>query len=485
MASMGAGIAGAALRSLSRQRGTIWASNLRLNYAPRCQDRRGIIVTSQCYGVDPVKLLMPALSPTMTEGTIVSWLKAEGDPVAAGDALCEIETDKATVTMDADDDGIMAKILVPEGTKNVPITALIGLMVLEGEDYRDVDIPTETTPSQAPPTGSGEAPKEDQGVSQTEQFASMRHAITKSGEGLSPAVRALVDHHNIDPTLVTPTGPHGRLLKGDVLKFIESGGAAAAAQPAVAPPPAEAAPPPPLPPAVERAPPPSFRQTEGIFSEVELSNMRKVIAKRLTESKTTVPHSYSMADCELTEIVRLRNQLKKDNIKVSVNDFIIKAAAMALKHVPEVNASWNGQQATPLSAIDISVAVATDGGLITPIVKNADTKGLVEISATVKDLATRARANKLKLDEFQGGSFSISNLGMFGISEFSAVINPPQACIMAIGTSKLAVGKDRKPFTYMTVTMSSDARVVDGALAARFLKVFKQNIESPIRLGLL
>ncbi|XP_063960986.1 pyruvate dehydrogenase protein X component-like [Lytechinus pictus] len=426
---------------------------------------------------------MPALSPTMTEGTVVSWLKAEGDPIAAGDGICEIETDKATVIMDADDDGIMAKILVPEGSKNIPITALIALMVPEGEDYKDVDIPAQTAPASSP---AGDSPKQSQeGVSESAEYTSMRHAVTKSGEGLSPAVRALIEQHQIDPSLITPTGPHGRLLKGDVLKFIESGGAAAAPQPAAATPPTPATPAVQPPPVAERVAPPSYTRTEGMFSEVELTGMRKTIAKRLTESKTTIPHSYSMVDCELTEIVRLRKQLKKDNIKVSVNDFIIKAAAVALNQVPEVNVSWNGQQAMPLTSIDISVAVATDGGLITPIVKSADAKGLVEISANVKDLATRARSNKLKLDEFQGGSFSISNLGMFGISEFSAVINPPQSCIMAIGTSKLAIGKDRKAFTYMTVTMSSDARVVDGALAARFLEKFKQNIESPVRLGLL
>eukprot|EP00057_Strongylocentrotus_purpuratus_P030744 XP_782594.3 PREDICTED: pyruvate dehydrogenase protein X component [Strongylocentrotus purpuratus] len=477
-----ASIGSSALRSgLSRQIGAILSSNLRLRAGTKYCVKRDIAVTSQCLGVTPINLIMPALSPTMTEGTIVSWLKAEGDPIAAGDGICEIETDKATVIMDADDDGIMAKILVPEGSKNIPITALIGLMVPEGEDYKDVDMPT-----QAAPTSTGDSPKQsEEGVSESAQFSDMRHAVPKAGEGLSPAVRALIDQHNIDPVLVTPTGPHGRLLKGDVLKFIESGGAAAAPQPAAAAPPAPAPPTVQPPPVAERVAPPSYKQTEGMFSEVDLTGMRKVIAKRLTESKTTIPHYYSMVDCELTEIVRLRKQLKKDNIKVSVNDFIIKAAAMALKQVPEVNVTWNGQSATPLSSIDISVAVATDGGLITPIVKGADAKGLMEISANVRDLATRARANKLKLDEFQGGSFSISNLGMFGISEFSAVINPPQSCIMAIGGSQLAIGKDRKPLTYMTVTMSSDARVVDGALASRFLKTFKQNIESPIRLGLL
>ncbi|XP_041472397.1 pyruvate dehydrogenase protein X component-like [Lytechinus variegatus] len=480
MASVGA----SALRSgLSRRIGAILSSNLRTRVATSYCDKRNVSLTSQCFGVTPIQLTMPALSPTMTEGTIVSWLKSEGDPIAAGDGICEIETDKATVIMDADDDGIMAKILVLEGSKNIPITSLIALMVPEGEDYKDVDIPAQTAPASTP---AGDSPKQsEEGVSESAEFTSMRHAVTKSGEGLSPAVRALIEQHQIDPSLITPTGPHGRLLKGDVLKFIESGGAAAAPQPAAVPPPSPAMPAVQPPPVAERVAPPSYTRTEGMFSEVELTGMRKTIAKRLTESKTTIPHSYSMVDCELTEIVRLRKQLKKDNIKVSVNDFIIKAAAVALKQVPEVNVSWNGQQATPLTSIDISVAVATDGGLITPIVKSADAKGLVEISANVKDLATRARANKLKLDEFQGGSFSISNLGMFGISEFSAVINPPQSCIMAIGTSKLAIGKDRKPFTYMTVTMSSDARVVDGALAARFLEKFKQNIESPIRLGLL
>nr|XP_054762112.1 pyruvate dehydrogenase protein X component-like [Lytechinus pictus] len=266
MASVGA----SALRSgLSRRIGAILSSNLRPRVATSYCDKRNVSLTPEYFGVTPIQLTMPALSPTMTEGTVVSWLKAEGDPIAAGDGICEIETDKATVIMDADDDGIMAKILVPEGSKNIPITALIGLMVPEGEDYKDVDIPTQTTPTS---TQAGDSSKQSQeGASESAEFTSMRHAVTKSGEGLSPAVRALIEQHQIDPSLIAPTGPHGRLLKGDVLKFIESGGAVAAPQPAAATPPSPARPAVQPPPVAERVAPPSYTRTEGMFSEVELT----------------------------------------------------------------------------------------------------------------------------------------------------------------------------------------------------------------------
>ncbi|XP_038050247.1 pyruvate dehydrogenase protein X component-like [Patiria miniata] len=454
---------------------------------PRWCAVRNITRSNFLSGVEGTKLLMPALSPTMEEGTILKWLKQEGDAISAGDALCEIETDKATLTLDADDDAVLAKILVPEGTSGVKISSLIALLVPEGEDYKAVEIPADAA-APSPPAADVVSDGQIQGVSDTTQFSSMRHAVGKDSGVLSPAVRQLLDTHHLSATDISPSGPHGRLLKGDVLQFIQEGGAKK--HPTV-----EAAVPEPTPLPVTQtqatAPPPAFVppttdiQQQATYTDIELTNIRKVIAKRLTESKRTTPHSYASTDCNMDRIMNIRKDLKKEGIKVSVNDFIIKAAAVALKELPDVNASWSGKEAQRISDIDISVAVATDKGLITPIVKNAIGKGLVEISENVKDLAARAREGKLQLHEFQGGSFSISNLGMFGISEFSAVINPPQACILAIGSARMTLSQSLKPQAMTTVMMSSDSRVVDDALAATFLQSFKKNMENPLRLGIL
>ncbi|XP_033646036.1 pyruvate dehydrogenase protein X component-like [Asterias rubens] len=442
--------------------------------------KRGLSRSSCLAGVEGTKLLMPALSPTMEEGTILKWLKQEGDAIAAGDALCEIETDKATLTLDADDDGILAKILVPEGTSGVKISSMIALLVAEGEDHTAVEMPGETeTPKQAETVADGPI----EGVSETTQFSSMRHSVGKDGGVLSPAVRQLLDRHHLSADDIPTSGPHGRLLKGDVLKFIQEGGAKTAPSIDTTKPTPVQEPVPVSKPKV--MPLPTNYQQQETYTDIDLSSIRKVIAKRLTESKRTIPHSYASAECNIDKIMSLRKDLKKDGVKVSVNDFIIKAAAVALKEMPDVNASWSGTEAKKLSDIDISVAVATDKGLITPIVKNAIGKGLVEISANVKDLAARAREGKLQLNEFQGGSFSISNLGMFGISEFSAVINPPQACILAIGSARMTLNQSMKPQAMTTVMLSSDGRVVNDALAATFLQSFKKNMENPLRLGIL
>eukprot|EP00058_Branchiostoma_floridae_P022744 XP_002608234.1 hypothetical protein BRAFLDRAFT_59834 [Branchiostoma floridae] len=433
-------------------------------------------------GVAPIKLHMPALSPTMEEGTIISWLKKEGDPIAAGDPLCEIETDKATLTMDADDDGVMAKILVPGNTKNVRINELIALMVAEGEDHTQVDIPTETgTPSAAVDTPADAPVPTATENSSSSELSSMRHVAGGKGHvDLSPAVRYLVDSNGLDAATIVPTGPHGRLLKGS------------RRQEAVAPttpsaPTPVAAPPPPPPPVTHPAVPPAAAE-EDEFVDIPHTSMRRVIAKRLTQSKTTVPHAYSSIDCEMDSVLRLRKQLQGSGVKVSVNDFIIKAVGQALKTVPEVNAQWMGEAVQLLSNVDISVAVATDKGLITPIVTDVPSRGLQNISETVKELAGRARIGKLLPQEYQGGTFSVSNLGMFGISQFSAIINPPQSCIMAIGGSRVLVeptedGHTTK--TVMTVTLCSDSRVVDDALASTFLENFKENLENPFKAALL
>ncbi|XP_035672505.1 pyruvate dehydrogenase protein X component-like [Branchiostoma floridae] len=454
---------------------------------------RNFYRTPEVFGVAPIKLHMPALSPTMEEGTIISWLKKEGDPIAAGDPLCEIETDKATLTMDADDDGVMAKILVPGNTKNVRINELIALMVAEGEDHTQVDIPTETgTPSAAVDTpADAPVPTATEDTSSSE-FSSMRHVAGGKGHvDLSPAVRYLVDSNGLDAAAIVPTGPHGRLLKGDVLKFL-AGDPSSRRQEVVAPtmpsaPTPLAAPPPPPPPVTHPAVPPAAAE-EDEFVDIPHTSMRRVIAKRLTQSKTTVPHAYSSIDCEMGSVLRLRKQLQGSGVKVSVNDFIIKAVGQALKTVPEVNAQWMGEAVQLLSNVDISVAVATDKGLITPIVTDVPSRGLQNISETVKELAGRARIGKLLPQEYQGGTFSVSNLGMFGISQFSAIINPPQSCIMAIGGSRVLVeptedGHTTK--TVMTVTLCSDSRVVDDALASTFLENFKENLENPFKAALL
>ncbi|KAJ8343168.1 hypothetical protein SKAU_G00304970 [Synaphobranchus kaupii] len=426
-------------------------------------------------GAPPLQVQMPALSPTMEEGNIVKWLKKEGEPVAAGDALCEIETDKAVVTMESNEDGILAKILMAEGSRSVPLGTLIALMVEEGEDWK-----------QAPPAPSAAASEEE-----------LR---------LSPAARYILDTLGLDPQLATPTGPRGLITKEDVLNLLKKGDTVAPATtvttvvtapaPSLTPAAPTPATKPPAAPASARPtyPPvsvPGKPGAPGTFTEVPASNVRRVIAQRLTQSKTTIPHAYATIDCDLGAVMQLRRDLAEEEIKVSVNDFIIKAAAVTLKELPEVNVTWAGEGPQALHSIHISIAVATDRGLITPIIKDAASKGVQEISANAKALAQKAREGKLLPEEYLGGSFSISNLGMFGISGFSAVINPPQACILAVGRSRAELclpvdpaqgGLSRQEL--MTVTLSSDGRLVDDELASRFLNKFRANLEKPQRMAL-
>uniref|UniRef100_A0A674DM62 Dihydrolipoamide acetyltransferase component of pyruvate dehydrogenase complex n=1 Tax=Salmo trutta TaxID=8032 RepID=A0A674DM62_SALTR len=415
----------------------------------------------------PVKVEMPALSPTMEEGNIVKWLKKEGDAVAAGDALCEIETDKAVVTLESNDDGVLAKILMEEGSRAVRLGTLIALMVEEGEDWKTVEIP----------------------VSTITQRAELR---------LSPAARHILDTHGLDPQLATPTGHRGIITKEDALnllkKFPDSKAAPVTAAPvAAAPSPVATPAAAPLPPGSRPMYPPQSIPGKpgapGTFTEVPASNVRRVIAQRLTQSKTTIPHAYATIDCDLGAVMQLRKEMAKAEIKVSLNDFIIKAAAATLRELPEVNVTWSGEGPQALDSISISIAVATPKGLITPIITNAADKGVQEISANAKALAQKARNGKLLPHEYQGGSFSISNLGMFGISEFSAVINPPQACILAVGTSRAVLHLTEETGALstqqlMTVTLSSDGRLVDDELASRFLDKFRANLERPQRMTL-
>uniref|UniRef100_UPI0037E89A25 pyruvate dehydrogenase protein X component, mitochondrial n=1 Tax=Semicossyphus pulcher TaxID=241346 RepID=UPI0037E89A25 len=446
-------------------------------------------------GVSAVKVQMPALSPTMEEGNIVKWLKKEGEAVAAGDALCEIETDKAVVTMESNDDGVLAKILMEEGSRNVPLGTLIALMVDEGQDWKQVEIPPPdaAAPSAAPPaTLEAAAPV----VPAAAPSPPPPPAATSGPLRLSPAARHILDTHGIDPKLATPTGPRGLITKEDALNLLKTSPAtkatpATAAPAAPSPVPTPAAPPPP-PGSRPNIPPlsvPGKPGAPGTFTEIPATNVRRVIAQRLTQSKTTIPHAYASVDCDMAAVMHLRKDLAKEQIKVSVNDFIIKAAAVTLKEMPEVNVTWSGEGPRALDSIHISIAVATDKGLITPIIKDAANKGVQEISANIKALAQKARDGKLLPEEYQGGSFSISNLGMFGISGFSAVINPPQACILAIGTSRseLRLSEDDQTLRtqqLMTVTLSSDGRLVDDELASRFLDKFRANLETPQRMAL-
>uniref|UniRef100_A0A672FPP0 Dihydrolipoamide acetyltransferase component of pyruvate dehydrogenase complex n=1 Tax=Salarias fasciatus TaxID=181472 RepID=A0A672FPP0_SALFA len=437
-------------------------------------------------GVSPLKVQMPALSPTMEEGNIVKWLVKEGEPVAAGDALCEIETDKAVVTMESNDDGILAKILMEEGSRNVRLGTLIALMVEEGQDWKQVEIPA---PDAAPPAAAPPA---------THSAAASVGAPAAPAPPLrlSPAARHILDTHGIDPKLATATGPRGLITKEDALNLLKTSPAPAAAPAPVAP-----AAPSPAPTLAAAPPPPGSRPNipplsvpgkpgaPGTFTELPASNVRRVIAQRLTQSKTTIPHAYASIDCDMAAVMQLRKNLAKEQIKVSVNDFIIKAAAVTLKEMPEVNVTWSGEGPQALDSIHISIAVATDKGLITPIIKDAANKGVQEISSNAKALAQKARDGKLLPEEYQGGSFSISNLGMFGISGFSAVINPPQACILAVGTSRseLQLCEDQQTLRtqqLMTVTLSSDGRLVDDQLASQFLDKFRANLEQPQRMAL-
>ena len=416
---------------------------------------------------------MPSLSPTMAEGTIVKWYKAEGESIAAGDVLCDIQTDKAVVSMESDEDGIVAKILLAEGAAGVEVGVPICLMVEEGQDWKDVAIPSASSsvtspPASAAPEAAPASPVAASGPPAGSEFIHPNLA--------GPATALLLTQYNINPAQVEATGPKGNLLKADVLKYIRDKSLPTPA-PAEVPLPAASAP---ATPAAVSAPLPVFSQETADFVDIELTSMRKVIAKRLTESKQTAPHGYSSATADLTAINRLRQEYLKSGYKVSINDFVISAVAAALQYVPQINANVVNEEPRAMENIDISVAVATPNGLITPIVKNANMKSVQEISAEVKELAGKAKENKLKLDEFQGGTFTISNLGMFGIAEFTAIINAPQLAILAVGGGRTIIDPETmRPTTVMTATLSFDQRHVDDATAADFMSVFRSLMERP------
>lgn len=430
----------------------------------------------------PINILMPALSPTMTEGTVAKWLMKEGDEVKAGDVLAEIETDKATMEVEAVDEGTLGKIVVPEGTEGVPVNDVIAVLLEEGEDKAALAAaPAKAATKPAPPAPAPQAPAPAPAPAAQSAPPAVAPPATDTaparvdGERItaSPLARRMALQAGLDLAALRGSGPNGRVIKRDIESAI-SGGAPAAPAPVATP--------------VATAAGPGAKAMADLlgmtYRQDPLSGMRKTIARRLTEAKQTVPHFYLTVDCRIDELLRVRKEIngRFDDIKISVNDFVIRAAALALGQVPAANASWDDSGILLYEHADISVAVATPKGLITPIVKAADAKGLATISREMKDLAGRARDGKLKPEEYQGGTFSVSNLGMFGVREFAAIINPPQGCILAVGAgSPRPVVKDGAlaVATVMSCTLSVDHRVVDGAIGAEFLAAFKKLIEFP------
>jgi len=416
-------------------------------------------------------ILMPALSPTMEEGTLTKWMVKVGDEVHSGDVIAEIETDKATMEVEAVDEGRVAKILVPEGTENVEVNTVIAIVAEEGEDIASVeDAPAPTAkPNEASPAPveAAKTPAPAASAKPVEAKATPPHDCARIFA--TPLARRIAKDKGIDLKSIKGSGPRGRIIKAD----LEGAKPSASTAPAMAAMPSG--------PAVD---PRAFYEA-GSYEEIPLDNMRKTIARRLTQAMQDIPHFYLSIDCELDELLKIRkalNEQAKDGVKLSVNDFLIRAAALALAKVPEANVSFAGNALLRHKHSDIGIAVAIEGGLITPIIRNAESKSLSEISTEAKSLAERARNKKLKPSEFEGGSFSISNLGMFGIDNFTAVINPPQAAILAVGRGvERAVVKNGKLeiATMMTVTMSCDHRAIDGALGATFLQAFKAYVEYP------
>ncbi|KUJ80761.1 branched-chain alpha-keto acid dehydrogenase subunit E2 [Ruegeria marisrubri] len=433
----------------------------------------------------PTEILMPALSPTMEEGTLAKWLVKEGDTVSSGDLLAEIETDKATMEFEAVDEGIVGKILIPEGTEGVKVNTPIAVLLEEGESADDIAATPAKAPEAAPAADAGNeaaAPA----ASEAPAPAPAPAAPVKADGGrifASPLARRIAAQKGLDLAQIKGSGPHGRIVKADV--------EGATATPAMAPAPAAAATAAPAPVAAPAGPSADMvaRMYEGrAYEEVKLDGMRKTIAARLAEAKQTIPHFYLRRDIKLDALLKFRSQLNKQlesrGVKLSVNDFIIKAVANALQQVPECNAVWAGDRVLQLKPSDVAVAVAIEGGLFTPVLQDADSKSLSALSTEMKDLAARARERKLAPHEYQGGTFAISNLGMYGIDNFDAIVNPPHAGILAVGTGakKPVVGEDGEltVATVMSVTMSVDHRVIDGALGAQLLQAIVDNLENPM-----
>jgi pyruvate dehydrogenase E2 component (dihydrolipoamide acetyltransferase) len=471
----------------------------------------------------PIEITMPALSPTMEEGNLAKWLVKEGDTIAPGDVIAEIETDKATMEVEAVDEGTVAKLVVPAGTEGVKVNAVIAILAAEGEDVAaaakgggKAEAMLEKTPSSSPAGEVSAKPTEGGGDGKRAAAAAATQPASpppapaghppRKGEGetartfASPLARRIAKDAGVDISAIAGSGPKGRVVKADVEAAVQ-GGAAARKGDAAAP--AKAAPA-----AVSQAPAAAPKGMsddailklfeEGSYELIPHDNMRKTIARRLVEAKSTVPHFYLTLDCEIDALLALRKQLndaaptvkgekgEQPAYKLSVNDLVIKAMAMALKAVPDANVSWSEGGMLKHRHADVGVAVSIPGGLITPIVRKADEKTLSVISNEMKDLAARARNRKLKPEEYQGGTTAVSNLGMFGIKDFAAVINPPHATILAVGAGEeraVVKGGKIEVANVMSVTLSTDHRAVDGALGAELLQAFKKLIENP--LGML
>ncbi|KAL7644703.1 UNVERIFIED_CONTAM: hypothetical protein RMT77_004516 [Armadillidium vulgare] len=450
--------------SLNALRGFYFSTNQKMPvyYLHQNLARKAMFHISSYINAKGLPIKMPSLSPTMMEGTIVKWLKKEGETIQPGDVLCDIQTDKAVVSFETDDEGILAKILVSEDKKDVKIGTVIALMVEEGEDWKKVEYEEEESSAFEDPSKISVAhPEKTSGDSK----------IHLKDENYGPSVRLLLQKYGLVVDDVPIERHRGYLLKGDLLKYIKE----KRLQPKPVQEHAPVA-------KIESKAPVSSKQKlpqQSEYVDLELSSMRKTIAKRLFQSKHSIAHTYTTLDCSLNNVLKVRKQLKGDGIKVSVNDILIKSVALCLRKCPEINCVWEGNQLVHKEGADISIAVATDFGLITPIVKRADKLGLEEISKTVQDLATRARHNKLRLDEFQGGTFTISNLGMFGIREFKAIINPPQCAILAVGGGSLQLDENGKPETRLQATLSFDQAAISDDTAAFFMKVLAQVLENP------
>jgi pyruvate dehydrogenase E2 component (dihydrolipoamide acetyltransferase) len=447
----------------------------------------------------PINILMPALSPTMEKGNLAKWLKKEGDKVKSGDVIAEIETDKATMEVEAVDEGTIAKILVPEGTQDVPVNDVIAVLAGDGEDVKSAGAgaarpaaPSAAPKAAEPPAAAKPAPAPTPAAANpAARPAPQVAAPAAQANGharifSSPLARRLAKEAGIELGRINGSGPHGRIIARDVEEAKSGKGLKA---PAAAP--AAGAP--------AIAPSMSDKQILALFEPgsyeiVPHDGMRRTIAQRLTASVQTVPHFYLTMDCDIGKLLAAREEInaaapkdkeKKPAYKLSVNDFVIKAMAIALQRIPNANVSWTEAGMLKHKHSDIGVAVAMPGGLITPIIRNAETKSLSTISAEMKDFAARARARKLKPEEYQGGTTAVSNLGMYGIKDFTAVINPPHATILAVGTSEeraVVRGGKIEAAHIMSVTLSCDHRAVDGALGAELIGAFKQLIENPVMM---
>jgi pyruvate dehydrogenase E2 component (dihydrolipoamide acetyltransferase) len=449
----------------------------------------------------PTNILMPALSPTMEKGNLAKWLKKEGDAIKSGDIIAEIETDKATMEVEAVDEGILARIVVPEGTADVPVNEVIGVIAGEGEDAKSVSAPAKAeapAKADAPAAAELDAARSDSARAEaparaTEAPATVAESPVARADGgrpfASPLARRLAKEAGLDLARVQGSGPHGRIVEKDI-EVAKQGGAAKAepAAPAAAPRPAAA----PLAAGVSDETTRKLFEP-GSYEEIPHDGMRKTIARRLTEAKQTIPHFYLTVECELDALLKLRADLNaaapekdgKPAYKLSVNDMVIKALALALRDKPEANVSWTEGAMLRHKHVDVGVAVAIPNGLITPIIRDACHKTLSQISNDIKDLATRAKNRKLKPEEYQGGTTAVSNLGMYGVKEFTAVINPPHSTIIAVSAGEQrAVVKNGAlaVATVMSVTLSADHRAVDGALGAELMQAFKGYIEKPMAM---